>query len=469
MKFAINIPFTYRGDPIDPDSKAINYQKTTETTQEDFSKGIFLHNLMDDISRFLAQSVPQDAVIEHVANTDVNQPSSVVIEGYDRHDDFLAKHTFNNQTTVLLDNSVATPAQENQSVQTTQLKTKEKSTKPVQMENNMTEDNISEDNTKSDDTSLPSTPCFVTLRQKGKSHGEPYNITKDKIPEDAILCGIADTAIKEVPWLNAKDIVFKNAKILFNNDTVVGLVPSNFSLTDTQYERIAKESEEDVNDLKDKRPLNLGTIKGTKTSYKLIAFVNKNEKLSSELQEKEEKPKMSESQQNIFADFVPNNNNKATQPAPQQALSTPSNNNWQNSQPQSNNQTQSISSINVASDKSPFNEGKDSNDVFNGLKYVNQRIDTIIKKLDAYQKTADDAYTVAMLANEVDTKDLSPKTISWIKEARSQGENGVANAVVNLVGSMNNKQNLDPEMQKELSDVNSFLQIIRALVHVDYE
>lgn len=257
MRITVNLPISYRSDPIDPNVKTINFKLQQDFTQKEYDQNKAITMLMDQIAEFINQKLPANAMIVTVGQKDMLMKKADIVMLYHRHDDFLAVNSFTNQTVIQTDKEVNT------------------------MNNNSQSDN-SVSNSPDMHADLANNkpksvkPHLIDVQKPGKRSYVPFNLLTDGEPkDDDYLNHIGMSIIDRVHWGDIKDIVKQNEAFVFTHP--LGILPENSSVTDRRRDKFARNSGLDSTQMKDLQVKNLGSFNSNGKYLKLVGFYQPDE------------------------------------------------------------------------------------------------------------------------------------------------------------------------------------------------
>lgn len=503
MNVEINIPVEYREDPIAPDVQVENYKYTYQqkmnNVKDQYDTGTLIQIVMDNMANVFEKALPENAMIVSVAGTeDMLVKKAKFIEALRRHDDQLAVIAFTNQT-----------VKQSTDGQNLSQHVPENNQVSKDVTNKMTTNNIQNDKTKltnqTQSESEPShiesnksnhsvsvkQPCFVDVQTVAHGHYHPVDISTTDIKDDNYVDGIGISKIHRILWKDIKPLIIKHSDLIFEKQSLITLVPGNGSLTANRRATLAKNSGLEPSDITDWDDKLLGRIESEDNFYNVYIICrpesknadNKDEQLSETSadklttvkspsssdvtigqsvqktsQVKSEEQKMTQQTNNtqdlnsMFKAFVPQNKTTQIQP-------NVSNMNQ-------GTQTNNLSAQSMQNSESVINEptsvSKQNNTNDKLLKAVYDKLTTLSEAVDQYQNTADKAFTLAMLANELDTSSLPEQFIIWAKNCQKDDQSRV-NGIIYLVEQLQKgtlKQNMPALAQPDI-----FLSAIEFLAH----
>lgn len=512
MNVYVKIPIKYRDDPIDPDVKSTVFEFKQNNADQAYQQGQLIADVMDKIADFL-DKLPNTAMIIQMSNTDMLHKKQEIINYLRRHDDQLSVTIFN-ENTVTQSNEGAPktqPSKLDNKQEKEEKMSENKENESVESENTTAQnEQVSEQNAqKADETGFHRNyPLFVHVQKQGKHSYDPYDLNHQVPDDNDYINAIGMSHIKRCRWKDIKSILKDNIDLIFKNP--LGILPVNGSLTDNRRKTIAQNSGLETDKVKDVEFKNLGILESNADGThqiigKLVVLILKpitpepktqNQKENEKKQalvdsetddvkqaiadadakdeaeqasrpqekEKEQPTKMNNDLGNdIFKTFVPEgtNANQVTSSNTQQANNTFSNaqSNTSKSQnpfdamEQSNTQTFPNSSSSTNNSLTTEAINKATSDII-------ARIDDLKNDLATYQKTADRAFTLAAVANDVDTSNLPVQFISW---ARTQVKDDAtrANAIFMITKEIQ-KQNPAGFCQ-ELRDPSKYVRAVEYL------
>lgn len=503
MNVEINIPVEYREDPIAPDVQVENYKYTYQqkmnNVKDQYDTGTLIQIVMDNMANVFEKALPENAMIVSVAGTeDMLVKKAKFIEVLRRHDDQLAVIAFTNQT-----------VKQSTDGQNLLQHVPENNQVSKDVTNKMTTNNIQNDKTKltnqtqsepepspiESNKSKPSLsakqPCFVDVQTVAHGHYHPVDISTTDIKDDNYVDGIGISKIHRILWKDIKPLIIKHSDLIFEKQSLITLVPGNGSLTANRRAALAKNSGLEPSDITDWTDKLLGRIESEDNFYNVYIICrpesenadNKDEQLSETSldnlttvkspsssdvnigqpvqktsQVKSEEQKMTQQTNNtqdlnsMFKAFVPQNTTTQSQPSV--------------SNMNQGTQTNNLSAQSMQNSESVINEPtsvsnqNNTNDKL--LKDVYEKLTTLSEAVNQYQDTADKAFTLAMLANELDTSSLPEQFIMWAKNCQKDDQSRV-NGIIYLVEQLQKgtlKQNMPALAQPDI-----FLLAIEFLAH----
>lgn len=513
MNVHVKIPIKYRSDPIDPDVKSIIFDWKQDNVDKAYNQGQLMADVMDKLADFL-DKLPDTAMIIQMSNIDMLHKKQEIINYLRRHDDQLSVTIFNENTVTQSKDGTLSKHENKPALQNDNQEKEEK-----MPEENTNTENVTAQKAQETNQDLAKTefhrnyPLFVHVQKQGKHSYDPYDLNHQVPDDDDYINAIGISHIKRCQWKDIKNIVKNNINLIFKNP--LGILPVNGSLTDNRRKTIAQNSGLDIDKVQNVESKNLGILESTENDNhqiigKLVVLILKpmtSEPKTQNQKENEEKQALIDSEANDIKQAITEANNKdekeQVNEAPQQKEKehnvkmnndlgndifqafTPEgskSNTNQSVQNNASNQTWNTAQ-NTTESQNPFEvmnqnntqtfpttanqsaNAKLDNDAL--IKAMNDTADHIIARIDAlkadlnkYQKTADSAFTLAAVANDVDTSDLPEQFIAW---AKTQVKNDAtrANAIFMITKEI---QNPNPRgFCQELRDPSKFVRAVEYL------
>lgn len=514
MNVHVKIPIKYRDDPIDPDVKSTIFDFSQNNVDQAYNQGQLMADVMDKMADFL-DNLPDTSMIIQMSNVDMLHKKQEIINYLRRHDDQLSVTIFN-ENTVTQSKDGDTQTNENKPYLPDNNQEKDKKMSEEKETTNIENHAVQKQdpNQEKEVTEFQRNyPLFVHVQKHGKHSYDPYDLNHQAPDDNDFVNAIGMSHIKRCQWKDIKKIVKNNIDLVFKNP--LGILPVNGSLTNNRRKTIAQNSGLNVEKVQDVESKNLGILESDENGNhqiigKLVVLILKplvsepktqnqkeNEekqalidseandirKAISEADDKDEKEQENQSQQereqtpkmnndlgnDIFKAFVPegsnSNNSQSTQNSAQSSSNAFTNSkessNAQNpfdAMEQSNTQTfQTETSNSNALDANNKELMQAMNDVKNS---IIAKIDEVKSDLSTYQKTADHAFTLAAVANDVDTSNLSAQFISWAK-TQVKDDATKANAIFMITNEI---QKPNPRgFCQELRDPSKFVRAVEYL------
>lgn len=453
----LNIPIKYYEDPISPNELTFAYVKSINVNEQEYYSGQLLNNVMEDIAKEVEQSIPDKALIIKVGTGETRFTKVQLIQMLMYHDDQLAAFMFKQgDSNVVLEDKSENSDDESASTSTSVASNSEASTEK-QFNNN-------ESNAKQTEPLQ-----IVHVQKSGHRLYSPIDLAKE-VPDDVDYInqiGMSRLTYR-FHWSDIKDIIKANIDKIFTNPIAVLL--DNSSITANRRKKFAVNTGFDDNGLDNYYDEEIGTFDSEGKSYKLVVFYEKHASNSNKQEETKEKKEMNNAN-DIFKPFNSENNTTVTENVTSATdVKNPFSNTQQVQQP-ANQQPVNQSTQAPVSNQPVKPVPADNKEVLEKLSNIENMLKSIhtqnetshketVERLDQYQKTADEAYTLSVMANQVDYDGIPEDITNEIKSARKSGtETALANCAFQVT------ELIKGGTRKDLLDAALYLKILTAISH----